>query len=458
MATITKKLQGNRKGFRIRFYHEGKRREIYVPGDSKKVERQSQMIAQHIEELVAAKANNVPPSSDAQAWAAGTEGSIRDLLVTWGLVVPLSPRLHTEEGRFLGAFCDAYITSRTDLSARTVSHFKQVRRWLVAYFGERRPLESITASEAERWKRWLMSEKGLAQATTSKHIKRAKQIFNDAINDRLLTSSPFASVKGMSEANSERLFFVDRALSEKILSACPDIAWRCVFALCRFCGMRCPSEVLGLKWSDIDWEKNRIRISEHKTRLRYCPLFPEVAEVLREAKQKRRASSDFVVDRYRDNQQLRTQFRRILDSASIRAWPKLFHNLRSSCRTELQERFPSHVIDVWLGHSTKVAEMHYLQVTDEHWSRATISGAPTGAPVSANTGVITKKHINEKSPFFRLNEHSCYLLPKWPAPPTGFEPATSALGKPRSIQLSYEGIFITVILTSNPASSNASSP
>ena len=404
------------------------------------------MIAQHVEELAAAKANNIPPSPDALAWAAGTDGNLRDLLVAWGLVVPLSPRLHTDEGRYLGPFCDAYIASRIDLTARTISHFHQVRRWLIAYFGERRLLESITASEAERWKRWLMKEKGLAQATTSKHVKRAKQMFNDAINDRLIAASPFAAVKGMSEANPERLFFVNREMSEKILEACPDLTWRCVFVLCRFCGMRCPSEVLGLKWSDIDWEKKRIRISEHKTRLRHCPLFPEVAVVLQEAKEKRRATSEFVIHGYRDNQQLRTQFRRILDHASIKAWPKLFHNLRSSCRTELQERFPSHVIDNWLGHSTKVAEMHYLQVTDEHWSRAAGSsvtdvpaGAPTGAPISASTGVITKKHKNKKSPFFTHHEHSCYLLTKWVVPPIGFEPTTSALGKPRSIQLSYEG-------------------
>lgn len=66
-------------------------------------------------------------------------------------------------------------------------------------------------------------------------------------------------------------------------------------------------------------------------------------------------------------------------------------NLRASCRTDLQERFPDHVINTWLGHSSRIAERHYLQTTDAHWERATTeepvataSGGNTGGNISAN--------------------------------------------------------------------------
>ena len=39
-------------------------------------------------------------------------------------------------------------------------------------------------------------------------------------------------------------------------------------------------------------------------------------------------------------------------------------------RTELDDRFPEHVICAWLGHSEKVARDHYQQVTVDHWDRA----------------------------------------------------------------------------------------
>lgn len=42
---------------------------------------------------------------------------------------------------------------------------------------------------------------------------------------------------------------------------------------------------------------------------------------------------------------LRTNLLRIIKAAGYEQWPQLFVNLRSSCRTELEERFPSYVID-----------------------------------------------------------------------------------------------------------------
>jgi hypothetical protein len=39
----------------------------------------------------------------------------------------------------------------------------------------------------------------------------------------------------------------------------------------------------------------------------------------------------------------------------------------SSYQTELQERFPDHVVNQWRGHPAKVAEKQFRQVTEEHW-------------------------------------------------------------------------------------------
>ena len=47
---------------------------------------------------------------------------------------------------------------------------------------------------------------------------------------------------------------------------------------------------------------------------------------------------------------------------------QLFINCRSTRRTELQRQYPNHVINKWLGHSSAVAERHYLQVTKDDWA------------------------------------------------------------------------------------------
>lgn len=131
--------------------------------------------------LAGAKAANVAPHPEAAKWANEVEGKIRDRLVEWGLADPISPKLCTEEGRLLGPFVDAYVASRRDWKPNTVDNVKQVTRLLKQYFGDRHLLRSITPADAERWKRWLVSEHGLAEATVSKHVKRAKTMLGNAV-------------------------------------------------------------------------------------------------------------------------------------------------------------------------------------------------------------------------------------------------------------------------------------
>ena len=98
---------------------------------------------------------------------------------------------------------------------------EQTKRLLVEFFGETHPLRSITLADADCWKRWMLAEKGLAIATVSKHGKKAKTMFQHAVRDRLLLSSPFAEMKGGSECNPERQFFITRDVASKVSEACP---------------------------------------------------------------------------------------------------------------------------------------------------------------------------------------------------------------------------------------------
>jgi len=142
--------------------------------------------------------------------------------------------------------------------------------------------------------------------------------------------------------------------------------------------------------------------------------------------------AEFCVARYRQNDNLRTQFSRIVERAGVVAWPKMFVNLRSTRRTELQERFADHVVNKWLGHSGAVAAKYYLQVTDEHWAQAIDSRSPTGSPIDANqapSGPITEtKKPRENRGFDGLR---CVQTGRL-VPPQGLEPWTQGLRVPCS--------------------------
>ncbi len=127
-----------------------------------------------------------------------------------------------------------------------------------------------------------------------------------------------------------------------------------------------------------------------------------------------------VIRRYRgSNCNLRTQFLRILGRAGVSAWPRLFHNLRSSRETELVREFPIHVVCKWIGNSVRVAERHYLQVTDTDYEKATSNPtshmhAPGGTP----------RHDEQKTAAPpAITEDAAVQVPS-----TGIEPVTFSSG------------------------------
>ncbi|MGQ9771211.1 MAG: site-specific integrase [Thermogutta sp.] len=144
--------------------------------------------------------------------------------------------------------------------------------------------------------------------------------------------------------------------------------------------------MLSLRWVDIDWHNERIIITSPKTEhypgkeSRVIPLFPELRPILEECFALAPEGAVYVVDeRMRVSSHgpsgwrtcnLRTTFEKIVRRAGLTPWPRLFHNLRSNRQTELAEEFPTHVVCGWLGNSERVANVHYLQITDEHFARA----------------------------------------------------------------------------------------
>ena len=85
---------------------------------------------------------------------------------------------------------------------------------------------------------------------------------------------------------------------------------------------------------------------------------------------------------------IRRRFERAFKSAGLERWPKLFHNLRASCQTDLAERFPLHCVVEWLGNSERVAMKHYLPFTDRQFSEAAgVAQGVAPAQVIGNQGI-----------------------------------------------------------------------
>ena len=121
------------------------------------------------------------------------------------------------------------------------------------------PLRDNYQGDADSWRLWLITDQKLADNTVRRRCGLAKQFFRAAQRQRLITENPFADLKATVQRNEKRDYFITREKAQKVLDACPDAQWRLLFALSRYAGLRCPSEHLGLRWGDIDWERNRMR-------------------------------------------------------------------------------------------------------------------------------------------------------------------------------------------------------
>ncbi|MCU0878210.1 MAG: site-specific integrase, partial [Pirellulaceae bacterium] len=268
-----------------------------------------------------------------------------------------------------------------------------------------------------------------------RHCGRAKQFFRAALRKKLITENPFDGMKDCQvRANRERDYFVTREEAAKVLESCPDAEWQLIFALARYGGLRTPSELLAIKWDDIDWERNRFTVRSTKTEhhdaggIRIVPIFPEIRPYLDSCYFAAAEGAENVIVRYRDkNSNLRTQLERIIKRAGLKPWPKMFQNLRASRATELAKQYPAHVAAEWLGHSREIAAEHYWRVTDADYEQALQGDAPGGAKggsVHVTQGTTTNDKGDDLPENCRAESFPVVGSVHMETPPAGLEPAT----------------------------------
>jgi len=366
MASLSKSKNGT---YSIQFLFHGKRKTIYA---GKMEPREANRLCEKVEELTRIKNRNgrIEESEDICKWVAKIIGtSLHDKLVNIGLVEAIK---NTQ----LKPFIDAYISSRTDIKVSTRENLVSSEKVIVKHFGEDTDIRDINPARVSEFKSALQTKS--ADATTGRHLRRGKQFFGHAVRAGIINRNPFDGLKFPSQKNPSRLYFIDRETSQKVLEACPNLQWRLIFSLARFGGLRIPSELVGLQWSDVLWEQKKIRVPSPKTEHiegkghRWVPLFPEITEPLELAWEEAKEGEQFIFPRTITGAvNLRKRLTSIIKKAGLSPWPKLFQNLRASRETELCQNHPLHVAAAWIGNSPTVAIGHYLTVLDSDFEKAT---------------------------------------------------------------------------------------
>jgi integrase len=358
MASISTDKSGNRI---VQFIAaDGKRRSIRLGNvgmeDAREVKR-------NVEAILSAAALGQSLRGEQIRWLRALDEKIHKKLAGVGLVEPRKAAIRAGS---LGEFLADYIAKRAG-KARTVVNRKAGAAKLTAYFGEDAPLGSITAGMADDWLVWLKGK--YANATTGRAVKYAKEFFRYACRRQLIEANPFTDLKSPAQRNEERKVMVSIEDAYKIIGACPDAEWRLIVALARFGGLRVPSEIYALEWTDILWDEERFVVRSPKTGDRIVPIFPELRPYLDACWDAAGEKQRHVIAANRPTNP-GTRMRKIIRRAGLAAYPKPFHNLRASRQTELAAEFPLHVVCAWLGNTEEVAKVHYLKVRESDFQKA----------------------------------------------------------------------------------------
>jgi len=402
----------------LQFTGADKRRRTIRLGKISK--RDAESVKFHVEQIVSALSAGGTTPDDTARWLSRLNDTLFDKLARVGLAAK-------RECKTLGTFLSEFVEAQ-QVKDSTRDHLRRVQSDLIGHFGPDKPLREFTAGDADDFRAALLG-RPLGENTVRRRCGRCKQFFGAAIRRKLIDDNPFAHIKTSVQANPKRFHFVTREDTQKILDACPNAEWRLIVALSRYGGLRTPSETLALRWGDVNWETNRIRVRSPKTEhhvgkeSRLLPIFPELRPHLEAAFDQAEPGTEFVITGYRGDSRinLRTQFLRIVFAAGVKEWQKPFANMRSTRETELAETFPMHVTCEWIGNSERIAAKHYLQTTSQHFERAIGGDGALQNPTQSVTEIggnalQGEKAISKKPPGLQGVSKDYNLLQKSQAP------------------------------------------
>ena len=228
-------------------------------------------------------------------------------------------------------------------------------------------------------------KKGLSSNTVLHYHANIRKALDIAMKLEIIPNNPADRIERPKKSQFIGDFYSIDEL-EKLFSACKNDPLEIVILIASFYGLR-RSEVLGLKWSSIDFEKNIITIkhkviqrnakknrsmvlkdkTKNKASYRSLPLLPTIATALKKHKNQinknklicgntyHKEFEDYICVDFKGKlfrpEYITDHFQIILKNNGLRHIR--FHDLRHSCASLLLSKgVPMKAIQEWLGHST----------------------------------------------------------------------------------------------------------
>ena len=378
-------------------------------------DRQAKSIQSKIDDLIRAIKLNIDPKLSTQEWIQSADWKLIDRLESLGLTARIDDLIRqrrqaerpdelTDEERrpTLLEFCQWYIRQRkSDCQKSTIRKITASLNQLCDYCRDHETIHSVDDLDSEMAFRFqLHRQHSKAEATVSKDVKIAKTAFSYGLKAGQVSCNPFQNLKAGSDVNLDGHHILPISDYDKLIEASTDSDWRTIIALARLGGLRCPSELTNLKWTDVNWRARTIRITATKTKRygkteRTMPLFDRLDQALSDHWELTGERSEYVITQEhlrRAGISLSERFQRIREAAGVPKFDNPFRNMRLSavndvCR--IPGITPKTIVD-WFGHDLNTAMKHYNRTTRQDFDQALavdpFIDSEIARPKSGNTG------------------------------------------------------------------------
>ena len=251
---------------------------------------------------------------------------------------------------------DCYIQDYAKLNKRTWKNdMCCIDAHLKPFFGEME-LNEITPLFIEKYRAKRLKT-GVSKSTVNRDLAIMKKMFNLSIDWKLATENPVKKVKFFSEKDNLKERILTKEEEDRLLVASAEHLKPILIAALNT-GMRL-GEILSLKWGQIDFEKELVRVEKTKSgKIRYVNINSVLSKTLENLKAQ---DGEFLFTNPKTGEPLKdvkTAFKSACRRANIKNLR--FHDLRHTFATRLVESGVDIItVKELLGHSTvKITERY----------------------------------------------------------------------------------------------------
>ena len=263
---------------------------------------------------------------------------------------------------------------KNTFSPKYLKSIKVSFKHLIDYFGEDRKISTIGIKETEEFMFYI--KEGAPRGYVV-YLRNLKAAFNKAIDWEIIETNPFTKIK-IKKIQRERPKFLLREELKPILDKTGIKIFKDMFLFSFYTGARL-SEVVNIKWRNIDMERKIITIGDcefttKNAKTRIVPICEQLYEIFLKSSANLKAEDQYVFCKsncfpYR-KEYISKQFKKSCRAAGISEGIH-FHTLRHSFGTNLSLKgTPLITIKELMGHSSIIVTQIYCHTNLESMQEA----------------------------------------------------------------------------------------